>query len=804
MPQRTYSANDAAPTQGSALHGWPALATGLALLAAFVILYFGYGSAKQAGAFTDAMSLQVYMGTSTSPGQLICDAGAVYRNCDMPEGSTFNVAVLASSPPVDGYTAFNVALDYGAGAAFINQPGESRAPKCNSGSEQITSGNYVLTCLVVSSGQATLVEPIYYSGILASVRFSCDGGSPPIELIGGAAAGASVYVRSGSAYYFQFPLKSVTSADGTKLVADAVQINCIAPTPINTQTPTPTHTPTQTLTHTPTHTATHTPTHTATNTPTHTPINTATVTPQHTATPTSAATDTPTWTPEPTWTPPPTFTPVPTWTPEPSPSNTPVPTATELPTLTPTVTPVPPRTPTSTPTAVPTATPTNTPTDTATPTPPPVDTNTPAPIVSIATVAPSATATATTTATATAQPSPTATQTTEVLAQVTEPPPTAAPPTVPDVRPETSGAIAALSDIPLDAGVIGTNVVIAFILLAILLLSSSLFNDTLAENQAQIEGYLARVTRPLRGLTGVFGAPMAAIGGSSPIARHLVLPMMLLLTGLIYSFNEPSVGLNGESLLLFCSLVIGVGVTTYVYEGGQAIVTQRRFHIASRMEVVPFAIGIAAVFVLISRLVSFQAPIIYGFVAAASILRSADLDENQSAQAVAFPAAVLLALSIVAWGLLGPLRSMSGDSGQWIAHLPGETAAIVFAGGVEGLLFTMIPLAFTDGMKLLRWNRITWFVLFAVPAFLFSWVILNPEAQAFSALLEGRMLFAFSVVLAYAALATGVWLFFLRASGPAGVPASAGALPPETGPRPVIRELGPNRYTVTYESDTQI
>lgn len=390
-----------------------------------------------------------------------------------------------------------------------------------------------------------------------------------------------------------------------------------------------------------------------------------------------------------------------------------------------------------------------------------------------------------------------------MIEQVTEPPPTDPPPAVPDVRPQTSGAIAALDEISIDAGVIGTNVIIAFILLAILLLSSSLFNDTLAENQAQIEEYLARLTRPLRGLTGFFGAPLAAFGASSPAARILVLPIMLLLTGLIYSFNDPSVGLNGQSLLLFFSLVIGVGVTTYVYEGGQAIVTQRRFHIASRMEVVPFAIGIAAVFVLLSRLVSFQAPIIYGFVAAASILRATDLDENQSAQAVAFPAAVLLALSVVAWGLLGPLRSMSGNSEQWIVHLPGETAAIIFAGGVEGLFFTMIPIAFSDGIKLLRWHRIIWFVLFATPAFLFSWVILNPEAQAFSALLEGRVLFALSVVLAYAALAAGIWLFFLRASGPAGVAASADSPPPGTGLRPVIRELGPNRYTVVDERDPQ-
>ena len=799
--QPTYNANDSALTRGSGLRGRPAFAIGLALLAALIAIVFAFSDQDSAAAdsTTPGMALRVFSNTAKT--KLVCDINDA--KCEAAIGTTFSVDIVTNPQPAGGFTAYRIVLRYTGNVTLVQQDGftENRAPNCNLGSEQLSPDTYSLSCEITSTAN----ELVDYSGTLANIHFDCTEGQGQIDLLAGATN--SVYTKPIGAIPVVIPIKA----------PDSVTINCVAPTPTPTPTHTPTHTPTFTPTHTPTHTPTPTPSNTPTRTPTHTPTHTATPTQVNTPTrtptppptlpPTNTATHTPTGTPTntPTNTPThtathtltPTNTPsdTPTLTPTPLPSSTPMPTPTQLPTLTPTVTPSPTDTPTSTPTPVPTATSTNVPTNTPTDAPPPADTSTPAPFVPFPTVTPSPSATL--------EPSPTATQVSEVIAQVTEPPPTEPPPAVPDVRPETSGAIVALGDMRIDAGVIGTNVVIAFILLAILLLSSSLFNDTLAENQAQIERYLARLTRPLRGLTGFFGAPMAAIGDSSPIVRTLVLPIMLLLTGLIYSFNEPSVGLNGESFLLFCSLVIGVGVTTYVYEGGQALVTQRRFHIASRMEVVPFAIGIAAVFVLISRLVSFQAPIIYGFVAAASILRSADLDKNQSAQAVAFPAAVLLALSLVAWGLLGPLRSMSGNSEQWFVHLPGETAAIIFAGGVEGLLFTMIPLTFTDGLKLLRWQPITWFVLFAVPAFLFSWVILNPEAEAFSALLEGRLLFAFSVVLAYAALATGVWLFFLRSGDPAGVPANAGSPPEGAGLRPVIRELGPNRYAIVHERDTR-
>jgi hypothetical protein len=294
---------------------------------------------------------------------------------------------------------------------------------------------------------------------------------------------------------------------------------------------------------------------------------------------------------------------------------------------------------------------------------------------------------------------------------------------------------------------------------------------------------------------------------------------MLLATGFIYSFNDSGVGLNTNTVLLFFSLVIGVGITTVVYEGGQALVMQRRYHVQASMDVVPFALGIAAFFVILSRLVNFQAPILYGFVAAASILRAADVEEEQEGFAVAVPSFILLALSLVAWALLGPLRDLSSNSELWVAHLPDEVAAIVFAGGVEGLVFAMIPIAFTDGIKVFHWQKLVWLVLFGLPTFLFAWVILNPEAQAFGALLEGRVAMVFGLVIAYSILTVGVWAYFLITKGSSpplgGIrPPSGGGRPgvddppigdPQVMPRqqgsgPIMRETSPNHFTVVDES----
>ena len=221
---------------------------------------------------------------------------------------------------------------------------------------------------------------------------------------------------------------------------------------------------------------------------------------------------------------------------------------------------------------------------------------------------------------------------------------------------------------------------------------------------------------------------------------------------------------------------------------------------------------------LLSRLVEFQAPILYGFVAAASILRAAEVDESQEAQAVAIPSFILLGVSLLAWALLGPLRHLSGDSERWFVHLPAESAAIIFAGGIEGLLFAMIPLTFTDGIKVFHWQKVVWLVLFLVPAFLFAWVILNPEAEAFSALVQGRVALAFGVAIGYAAMTFGVWVYFLRTKGsaqPAGglhpqpnVPSPRGSEPrggdtqlvPHQRTRGlVLKETSPNHFTVVDE-----
>ena len=65
------------------------------------------------------------------------------------------------------------------------------------------------------------------------------------------------------------------------------------------------------------------------------------------------------------------------------------------------------------------------------------------------------------------------------------------------MRPETSLAVPAPDQLSTNAKVIGTNIVLAIILMLVLLFVSSLFNGVLDENRDRIEHYVSRFTGPL-------------------------------------------------------------------------------------------------------------------------------------------------------------------------------------------------------------------------------------------------------------------------------------------------------------------
>ena len=223
----------------------------LAAIASVSIWLPGFGRPEPASAAGAAMSLRVYADKAKS--ELVCDIGVVGRKCTLQAGTPFSIDIVASTPPVGGYDAYQVVVQFPPNITLQQQPGfaEHLFGNCNIGSESKEPGLYILSC--------KLDDFTTFSGNLVNVQFVCDplGGSGQIDLVGGVGTNVSLYVKPDIQGGLIF-LKS--EAKGDKQVADSVLIKCNEPTATPTPTPTATATSTDTATATPTQTSTPTST----------------------------------------------------------------------------------------------------------------------------------------------------------------------------------------------------------------------------------------------------------------------------------------------------------------------------------------------------------------------------------------------------------------------------------------------------------------------------------------------------------------------------------------------------------------
>jgi len=84
----------------------------------------------------------------------------------------------------------------------------------------------------------------------------------------------------------------------------------------------------------------------------------------------------------------------------------------------------------------------------------------------------------------------------------------------------------------------------------------------------------------------------------------------------------------------------------------------------------------------------------------------------------------------------------------------------IFIAGLEGLLFTLVPLTFMDGATVMAWSRAVWGVTFGLAAWLFFHVLINPSSAYLGALTDKKVLLMLGTLAAYASLTLGTWLFF--------------------------------------------
>ena len=323
--------------------------------------------------------------------------------------------------------------------------------------------------------------------------------------------------------------------------------------------------------------------------------------------------------------------------------------------------------------------------------------------------------------------------------------------------------------------VLGTNLALTIVVLLTFGLTSSLFNSTIKSNRDEIDGWAAAAARRIHPVRAGLGRASGAVGrvpGRRFVARPIRLLIILGITGVVYGFLSPDFGLDAGSVVLFGSIVVGVGFVTFLTEGGGALLASRRFHAPASMRLYIAAILIAIICVGLSRLMDFQPGIMYGFIASNVIAATVVLDRRREAYLVLIPTLALLAASLLAWLVIPLVQPSAGSSGQWWQVLLQAALVTVFVAGIEGAFYAMIPITFMDGATVFEWSKVAWAGVFGVSTFLFWHLLLNQNDAYLDALRQTRVAVAMGLVLLYGAVTVATWLFFKVRTGSSAASAS--------------------------------
>jgi len=324
-------------------------------------------------------------------------------------------------------------------------------------------------------------------------------------------------------------------------------------------------------------------------------------------------------------------------------------------------------------------------------------------------------------------------------------------------------AIPLPTEISTEPEVVGTNLGLALFFALAFGLTSGLFNATLKENEDLIHTRLAPLLVPLR--RAAQRLPRPPEGPRIRIAKPILL---FLVSALLYAFLDPGFGVSASGAIILLSLFVALAVLVYSYDGTQALLGARFYKLRARFQLFPLALAFGVASVLLTRWMDFHPGYLYGFVAGLTLLGMEAETPRRWALLVLAGVGALLAASLAAWGLAVPVGRLA-EGGLPGASVVYGVLVTVFVAGLEGLLFTLVPLTFMDGSKVMAWSRAVWGVAFGLAAWLFFHVLINPGSAYLEALTSKKVLLMLGTLAGYGALTITTWLFFRwsgRESGP--------------------------------------
>jgi hypothetical protein len=316
--------------------------------------------------------------------------------------------------------------------------------------------------------------------------------------------------------------------------------------------------------------------------------------------------------------------------------------------------------------------------------------------------------------------------------------------------------------VSLAPGVVATNALLALFFMLLFALTAEILNNTLDDHREVIgtwvDGLGDRwiVFCRAAGLEARFDG--LASRGRSGAAAHLA--GVLLLLGLVYGFLSPQFGPNGAGFVLVLSVMVGLGVLLYTNYGLKALLVRRAYCTPAGVRTYGLAIIVAAVCVSFSRLLDFHPGIVYGFVASLAILAPLEFSRRDQARLVVLGSLAVLVVGLVAFVLLGLLRTGTGQGDAFLPSFVESVLVILYIGSLEGLTVNLLPITYLDGAKLYAWSRLRWAVGYSIVLFLWWQLLFNRDHQYADAFRQSSVLAVMALLTFFTLTTIVIWAAF--------------------------------------------
>jgi hypothetical protein len=221
---------------------------------------------------------------------------------------------------------------------------------------------------------------------------------------------------------------------------------------------------------------------------------------------------------------------------------------------------------------------------------------------------------------------------------------------------------------------------------------------------------------------------------------------------------DPNFGIDLRSLGEFLGFLIGLIVVLASFKLPPMLAHKRKTGELGKLRPLPWALVIAALFVLISRLGNLQPGYLYGIVLGAIFVQ--DVSDKEEGRETFYGSLWTLGAAVVAWIALSYLRGLGYDPNGFGITLLSTAFAAILVAGLEATAFGLMPLRFMPGHAVYKWNRVGWALLFGLSVFGFVHLLIGPSSGYVSQLSPQAFTAALGVFAVFGGLSILTWAYF--------------------------------------------